>query len=82
MREIAAGSIYEAIIDMMIEETESNMYKVKPFSGESFVYDVEVADGKMKSCSCADFKWNAIACKHIYLLKRKTTTLLYMKVSS
>ncbi|KAI8347196.1 hypothetical protein EDC96DRAFT_417182, partial [Choanephora cucurbitarum] len=68
---IAADNINEAIISMIIEETESNTYKVKSFSDDSFVYDVEVANGKMKPCSCADFKWNVIACKHMYLLKRK-----------
>ncbi|KAI8335266.1 hypothetical protein EDC96DRAFT_355542 [Choanephora cucurbitarum] len=80
-REIAAESINEAIIDMMIEETDGNTYKVKSFSDESFVYDVEVADGKMKSCSCADFKWNVIACKHMYLLKRKYNNIAVFQVS-
>ncbi|KAI8322481.1 hypothetical protein EDC96DRAFT_596411 [Choanephora cucurbitarum] len=64
-REIAAESINEAIIDMMIEETD----------------DVEFANGKMKFCSRADFKWNVIACKHMYLFKRKYNNIAVFQVS-
>ncbi|KAI8971372.1 hypothetical protein BDB01DRAFT_811576 [Pilobolus umbonatus] len=49
-------------------------YSVLSFSLEDIVYSV-VEEGMMRSCTCQDFRWNAIACKHMYLLARVQDTI-------
>lgn len=72
-RELLAASINENILVMMITEpTEesSNTYVVNSFTVENQRYNVEVVNGEMQSCSCNDFQWHRIACKHMYLIRR------------
>ncbi|KAI7902884.1 uncharacterized protein BX663DRAFT_542923 [Cokeromyces recurvatus] len=56
---------------------------VQPFSNSDISYQVEVVNHQMAECSCKDFKYNRIACKHIYLLHRfKNTIQLYQELIS
>ncbi|CEP13527.1 hypothetical protein [Parasitella parasitica] len=71
-REMDAAGINEAVLSIMIEEPdkESNVYRVKSFTDELLFYDIDVIDREMRTCSCSEFQWHEIACKHMYLLRR------------
>ncbi|KAI8073669.1 hypothetical protein BDF21DRAFT_423991 [Thamnidium elegans] len=61
------------MIALMIEKLEEDEYgikthKVKSFTIEDVTYNINVSEEEMKSCSCPDFVWCHIACKHMYLL--------------
>ncbi|CEI98548.1 hypothetical protein RMCBS344292_12655 [Rhizopus microsporus] len=77
-KELAAESINAAILETMITEpdNDSGIFTIKSFSDNHSLYEVNVIDQEMKTCSCEDFKWNKIACKHMYLLRR-----LHSKIS-
>ncbi|KAI8971078.1 hypothetical protein BDB01DRAFT_812656 [Pilobolus umbonatus] len=66
--QIQAEAIPEIVAEAMIND-EDNGYSVLSFSLEDIVYSV-VEEGMMRNCTCQDFGWNAIACKHMYLLAR------------
>ncbi|KAI8989535.1 hypothetical protein BDB01DRAFT_782232 [Pilobolus umbonatus] len=68
-RQIQAEAIPDIVAKALIND-EENGYSVLSFSLEDMVYSVVMEEGMMKSCTCQDFRWNAIACKHIYLLAR------------
>lgn len=51
-------------------DNDSGIFMIKSFSDNHSLYEVNVIDQEMKTCSCEDFKWNKIACKHMYLLRR------------
>lgn len=54
-------------------------FKVNSFTTEGVSYDIYVIEEEMKKCTCPDFIWNHIACKHLYLLKRfKRNILIYI----
>ncbi|CAO3644781.1 unnamed protein product [Mucor hiemalis] len=71
-RELEAENINEAILNTLVTapENESNVYTVKSFSDNHTSYEIEVINQKMNTCSCPDFQFNKIACKHMYLLRR------------
>ncbi|CEG67520.1 hypothetical protein RMATCC62417_03936 [Rhizopus microsporus] len=71
-KELAAESINAAILETMITEpdNDSGIFTIKSFSDNHSSYEVNVIDQEMKTYSCEDFKWNKIACKHMYLLRR------------
>ncbi|ORE01406.1 hypothetical protein BCV72DRAFT_321518, partial [Rhizopus microsporus var. microsporus] len=60
----------EFIPDMITESSTSEVYLVQSFSNIELQHEITVMENKMKSCTCNDFKYNNIACKHMYLLNR------------
>ncbi|KAI8986547.1 hypothetical protein BDB01DRAFT_834520 [Pilobolus umbonatus] len=68
-RQIQAEAIPEIVAESMIND-EQNGYSVLSFSLKDVGYSVVVEEGIMRSCKCQDFRGNAIACKHMYLLAR------------
>ncbi|KAG2196535.1 hypothetical protein INT47_010374 [Mucor saturninus] len=58
-----------------------SVYVVSSFSTSGVSYDVVVDDFQMISCSCPDFRFNNIACKYMYLLKRDMSWLSVFEVS-
>ncbi|CEP16772.1 hypothetical protein [Parasitella parasitica] len=71
-RQLEAESINEAILSTIIRapEEENGPYMIQSFTDYTHFYDVGVANQEMKACTCEDFKWTKIACKHMYLLQR------------
>ncbi|KAI9362667.1 hypothetical protein BD770DRAFT_315986 [Pilaira anomala] len=75
-RELDAESISEEVIPLLMEEVEDDqsnnesIFLVKSFTTNSVEYRISVIEDGMKSCTCPDFTWNSIACKHMYLLRR------------
>lgn len=77
-RQMSAEAINEAVIATMVSEAfsldgeqQSRYCRVCSFEDEDLHYESIVdEEDKMKSCNCADFQFNHIAYKHMYLLKR------------
>ena len=65
-REPTVEDINAAILETMITEPDANNrnFRISSFSDNHSSYEIEVSDGKIKACSCADFEWNKIACKY------------------
>jgi hypothetical protein len=83
-RELNAEAINEEVIHMLIEKVEPAdvVYRVKYSMTEGFFYNINVINEEMKDCSCQDFTWNHIACKHMYLLKRFDRNIILFVVST
>ncbi|KAI9483611.1 MAG: hypothetical protein EXX96DRAFT_616579 [Benjaminiella poitrasii] len=74
-RELVAHAINEEIIPKMItkrfDDTNNiTAVQVKLFSSFDISYEVTVNDGILIACSCQDFIFNKISCKHVRLVKR------------
>jgi hypothetical protein len=79
--EMNAEAVNETVIVLMIRELKgdhSNIigFAVASFTTEEVFHHVEVLYEEMKSCSCQDFCWNHIACKHMNVLKRAKRNIL------
>lgn len=74
-REITAEAINSESIDDMIQQENESFYAVQSFSSNGIVYQVEVNDCQMIKCTCEDFQYNRIACKHMYLLHYLKNTI-------
>ncbi|ORE09793.1 hypothetical protein BCV72DRAFT_222619, partial [Rhizopus microsporus var. microsporus] len=60
----------ECIPDMITENGTSGVYLVQSFSNIELQHEITVMGKEMKSCTCNDFRYNSITCKHMYLLNR------------
>ncbi|ORE19320.1 hypothetical protein BCV71DRAFT_254960 [Rhizopus microsporus] len=58
----------ECIPDMITESGTPGVYLVQLFSNIELQHEVTVIESKTKICSCNDFRYDNIACKHMYLL--------------
>ncbi|ORE03321.1 hypothetical protein BCV72DRAFT_233199 [Rhizopus microsporus var. microsporus] len=60
----------ECIPDMITENGTPGVYLVQSFSNVELQHEITVMENEMKSCTCNNFRYNNIACKHMYLLNR------------
>ena len=68
-RQIKADQINIECIPYMITESGTpGVYLVQSFSNIEFQHEITVLKSEMKSCAYNDFRYNNIACKHMYLL--------------
>lgn len=67
-----AAAVPEDRLEEMISKESEKVYNVESFEQVDIVYRVWIKDVGEISCSCSYFKFNSQACKHMYLLKRKT----------
>ncbi|KAI9246777.1 hypothetical protein BY458DRAFT_494702 [Sporodiniella umbellata] len=83
-RELTTKSVNEFIMSTVIieSEEENGLYRVNPFTVEGLFHEIEVLNQEMKTCSCEDFKWNRIACKHMNLLRCLHTSIRLYQVFS
>lgn len=82
-RKMRAEAINEEVVGTMVTEAsdlgssnEEHGFRVNSFENENIYYEVIVEEEQMKSCNCADFTFNRIICKHMYLLKRVQRNIL------
>ena len=77
-RQISAEAINSESIEDMIQLENKSSHSVQSFTNNDIFYQVEVDNNQMIKCTCEDFEYNRIACKHMYLLHRfKDTIQLY-----
>ncbi|KAI9247740.1 hypothetical protein BY458DRAFT_494491 [Sporodiniella umbellata] len=57
------------------EYSNNGIYRVKSFTAEGLFHEIEVLNQETKTCSCGYFKWNRIACNHMYLLRHLHTSI-------
>ncbi|KAG2206570.1 hypothetical protein INT47_008587 [Mucor saturninus] len=85
-REMQTEAISADALEKMIETARADSagrsgYVFSSFSTSGVSYDVVVDDLQMIACNCPDFRFNNIACKHIYLLKCDMSRLSVFEVS-
>ncbi|KAG2197658.1 hypothetical protein INT47_002365 [Mucor saturninus] len=85
-REMKAEAISADALEQMIETSRADSagrsgYVFSSFSTSSVSYDVVVVDLQIITCNCPDFRFNNIACKHMYLLTCDMSLLSVFEVS-
>ncbi|KAG0184788.1 hypothetical protein DFQ28_010461 [Apophysomyces sp. BC1034] len=65
-RELLAEEVPETLLEDMIEMIDGSCVQVKSFNQDDISYIVAIEANVMKSCTCNDFTWHQLACKHMY----------------
>lgn len=73
-----SGNLFESMIEQVTDD-DGNIasINVMSFTQDGLSYRIELEDHHMSSCSCRDFQWHRIPCKHMYLVPRASCDSRY-----
>ncbi|KAG0183870.1 hypothetical protein DFQ28_000695 [Apophysomyces sp. BC1034] len=80
-REFLAEEVPETLLEDMIKMIDGSCVQVKSFNQDDISYIVAIEANVMKPCTCNDFTWHKLACKHMYLLHRAKSSIEILKVN-
>ncbi|KAG0180861.1 hypothetical protein DFQ28_000321, partial [Apophysomyces sp. BC1034] len=80
-RELLAEEVPKTLLEDIIEMIDGSCVQVKSFNQDNISYIVAIEANVMKSCTCNDFTWHKLACKHMYLLHRAKPSIQVLKVN-